>query len=105
MSPAMIRSSVDFPQPDGPTTARNSPPEISNDTFSSTTRGPVGSSYSFVTDRTETATGRFVLPADGSPVRATAGSSIDSEFYGSHRVKSPPHEAVQEPDHEDHRDD
>ena len=35
MSPAIRRSSVDFPQPDGPTTLRNSPASTSSETLAS----------------------------------------------------------------------
>ena len=43
-SPARMRSSVVFPQPEGPTIARNSPVRISSDTSSSALRAPDGDS-------------------------------------------------------------
>src|SRR5437016_878987 len=100
----MIRRSVDLPDPEGPTIATNSPEDASKETFSRTVSGPVGSSYSFVTPRT--ASDRRVLPrASGaeSPEVTAAVSSIDSEFYGSVGVKSPPDEPIEEADHDDHR--
>src|SRR5436190_12400715 len=45
-SPASIRSSVDLPQPDGPTRTRNSPLSISRETSSTATTSPL---KSFVT--------------------------------------------------------
>src|SRR6266699_3507004 len=39
-SPAIMRSSVDLPQPDGPTRTRNSPLAISRDTSSTATTPP-----------------------------------------------------------------
>ena len=43
--PAIMRSMVDFPQPDGPTSTMNSPSSMCNDR-SSTARTPLG--YTFV---------------------------------------------------------
>jgi hypothetical protein len=39
-SPAMILSSVDFPQPDGPSSVRNSPSAMSSETPRSTATAP-----------------------------------------------------------------
>ena len=39
-SPAIIRSSVDLPQPDGPTSARNSPSDMAKDTSSTASTRP-----------------------------------------------------------------
>ena len=54
-SPAIIRSAVDFPQPDGPTRIRNSPSSTVSDR-SSTATAPPGKT--FVTPSNAT----FVIP-------------------------------------------
>ena len=63
-SPAIIRSSVDLPQPDGPTSTANSPSSISRSTPWITWTGPIG--LPEVADRD---------PRHVSPSRPAAGAS------------------------------
>src|SRR5262245_48123922 len=101
----MIRRRVDFPQPEGPTSAMNSPADTSKEMSSRTTSGPVGSGNSLLTFAIERESGAF--PGRSAGARdsgAVTDSGIDAEFYGTVGVKSPPHEAVQDADRDHHRD-
>ena len=62
-SPATMRSAVDLPQPDGPTSTRNSPSAMSR-SRSMTAATPLGYTFvtlSMVTAATGTSSGRHVL--------------------------------------------
>ena len=57
-SPAMMRSSVDLPQPDGPTTATSSPPSTLNVMSRSASTGPESA--------------RYVIPTPSRTINASA---------------------------------
>src|SRR5215475_10085006 len=74
--PAIIRNSVDFPQPDGPTRTRNSPLAIVRETPSTATTSPEKTLLTL--SRTISATETIVEPIPHPP---TESNGIDHFSY------------------------
>src|SRR6478752_9639232 len=84
--PATMRSAVDFPHPDGPTSIRNSPSPTSSDRSSTATIGPGKTLVTFSKTTSVTRSPLQPLRGDAAHEVALRGDEQDQHRHHAHDV-------------------